>query len=479
MEDKILSEVNKNLEGILAGQALAAESEKKAAERLKAIEESGKKQAEAIAAHDGRLKSQEDHLVKVEQALNTKRLNTGGGPTTEPDALRNALPDDLKAWLPRVAGLQSAGALHGADGTIVSPGRSAGFARMAQSDPVRYVAVGGWFQARIKATIFAQRGMGAKAEAWNKRAEDLAEAMGGFDVQAKAALQEDTNSEGGYLVPTVTEAMIGWLMKEASVVRQAGATVMTMTTKTHQLPTLANDFTVTWEAEEATVDDSGPAAPFGQGNLTAKKMSGLVTVSLELVQDNIIGLMDFVMTHLLMIMGREEDAQALEGDGTVFSGLFSVSGTNSVAGGSNALSEDELRKLIYGGTHATTLERGKIFAHPWIMRDAIGLAISSGSPWFATVFGQDQQGNARPRNIWGVPAYLTSVISKVRTANDTTAYHGDPSYIVIGDRMGTQFDVDPYGLFTTAQIRLRILRRTGILIWVPAYFTKLTAVTVT
>jgi HK97 family phage major capsid protein len=269
-------------------------------------------------------------------------------------------------------------------------------------------------------------------------------------------------------------------MKESSVVLSAGATTLQMTTKTHQLPTLANDFTVSWIAEEGTITDAAPGTPFGQGTLTAKKLAALVTVSIELVQDNVINLMDFVLRHLLQQAGRAVDLQALEGDGTTFSGLFSVAGVNSVAGGSNALSEDELRKLIYGGEHATTLENGVIFAHPWIMRDAIGLAISSGTPWFATVFGQDQQGNARPRNIWGVPAMLTSIIAKNRGGgtNETTAYHGDPSYIVIGQRMGTTFEVDPYGKFDTAQLRLRLLQRTGVLIWVPAYFTKLTAVTV-
>jgi HK97 family phage major capsid protein len=464
--EQVLTEVNTKLAGILDGQT-------KAAARDAAIEA---KQAELlgkITEHDTGLKDQKKELERIERELNTKRFGAGSGSVTETDALLNALPDDLKAMVSRVKGLRFA---------PVAPGlsRSAVAVRMAESDPVRYVAIGGWFQARVKQALFAKKGQATKAQEWDERANKLAEAMGGFTAEQKAALQEDTNAEGGFLIPTVTEAMIGWLMKEASIVRSAGATILSMTTKTHQLPTLANDFSVSWIAEEGTITDGAPATPFGQGSLTAKKLASLVTVSIELVQDNIVNLMDFVLRHLLQQAGRAEDLQALEGDGTVFSGLFSVSGVNSVAGGSNALSEDELRRLIYGGEHATTLENGVIFAHPWIMRDAIGLAISSGTPWFATVFGQDQQGNARPRNIWGVPAYLSSIVAKNRGGgtNETTAYHGDPSYIVIGDRMGTTFEVDPYGKFDTAQLRLRLLRRVGVLIWVPAYFTKLTAVTV-
>ena len=80
----------------------------------------------------------------------------------------------------------------------------------------------------------------------------------------------------------------------------------------------------------------------------------------------------------------------------------------------------------------------------------------------------------------GVRVYPTSTILRNRGTgtNETTAYFGRPTAIVIGERMGTTFDVDPYGLFTTAQVRLRMLRRVAVLIWIPAYFTKLTAVIV-
>lgn len=469
----VLKNVDTKLTTILDGQ-------KSAADRQKTIEDKQQDLLTKITANDGKLEAQTAALARVEADFNKKRFGNGTGRTVEMDALLSAMPDDLKAWIPRAAGILPGVGL--ADlGNLGSdiPKRSALAAKIARRSPELYVAVGGVFQARIKASRFARKGESVKAQQWTERAEKLEEALGGIPAASKAALQEDTNAEGGFLIPTITEALIGWLMKEASVVRAAGATIVQMTSKTHQLPTLANDFSVAWIAEEGTITDGAPSTPFGQGALTAKKLASLVTVAIELVQDNIVNLMDFILTHLLQQAGRAEDLQCLEGDGTVFTGLFSASGVNAVAGGSNALSEDELRKLIYGGEHASTLENGVIFAHPFIMRDAIGLAISSGTPWFATVFGVDQQGNARPRNVWGVPAMLTSVISRVRGGGtETTAYHGDPAYIVIGDRMGTSFEVDPYGKFDTAQLRLRLLRRTGVLIWVPAYFTKLTAVTV-
>lgn len=465
MEPDVLSKIDKSLEAILGGQ-------KETREKIADLEGKHGEVMARLVAGDEKLRAQDAWRQEVEQRFAKARYSNGS------DELLGALDPDLRAWIPRVKGLQPS-SLSLADAV---PGLASGMATFAQRDPILYVALGGWFQARIKAALCTKGGRPEKAAAWNERAEKLGEALGGIMGEAKAALQEDTNNEGGFLVPTVTESVIGWLMKEASVCRAAGASIVQMTTKSHQLPSLSSDFTVSWTSEEGTITDAVPATPFSQGTLTAKKQTGLVTVSIELIQDNITNLMDFVMAHLIQQIGRAEDTQVLEGDGTVFTGLFSAAGVNSVAGGSNALSEDELRKLIYGGEHASTLDGGVVFCHPWILRDALGLAISSGTPWFPVVFGQGQQGNGRPANIWGVPTFLTSVISRVRGGgtNETTAYFGKPQFIVIGDRLGTTFDVNPWSEteFKKGQILLRLVRRVGVLVWVPGYFTKLTAVTV-
>ena len=456
-EMEMLAQIDKNLGSLVGDQdTLKARLD----ELTKA---NGALEARVLAA-DEKLKSQDTWLNEVDRKVSKARASTGGG-----DALLEALPDRLKRWIPRVANLAAGGATAGTMDGFGVP-RLAAAARMAQADPVKYVAVAGWLQARIKASLALRAGQVMKAQEWNQEADKLAEAMGGFDNEAKAALQEDTNAEGGFLIPTVTESMIGWLMKEASVVRSAGPTMVQMTAKQHNLPTLANDFTAYWISEEGTITDAAPATPFGSGALVAKKSAGLVTVAVELIQDNIVNLMDFVTTHLVQQVGRLEDTQALEGDGTVFTGLFSAAGvTDASPSGAGALTAALLVKLKYGAEHQTTIDSGVMFMHPWAIRDAIQLTTgSAGSIWFPMV----GSGVANPSNLLG-PVFPTSVISRTRGGGtESTLYHGNPKGLVIGDRMGTQFEVDPYGKFDTAQVRLRLLRRTGVLVWVPGYFTK-------
>ena len=107
------------------------------------------------------------------------------------------------------------------------------------------------------------------------------------------------------------------------------------------------------------------------------------------------------------------------------------------------------------------------------MRDAAQLITGTGgAAWFPFVWN-----NSIPNSmLLGFQAMATTAISRTRgtSTNEAYIYFGNTSGIVLGDRAGTRFDVDPYGLFTTAQIRLRIIKRTGIVIWVPSMFCKTT-----
>jgi HK97 family phage major capsid protein len=467
MDQAMAQKIADNVEKMLAQQE-ASESAFEARNKLlmgkvEVLDEKLTAAEEKIQKAETALQLQEEWIGKVERKASATRFGGASG-LGETDALRNLLPDHLRGQIALVETHQWA---------------NDHLAKLAEKDPVRLVGSAAWFMCRIKQFRLHQESKYQEAHKFAEKADKLAEALGGYQ---RAALQEDTNAEGGFLIPTVTEADLGRVIKDNSVVQQAGPSIIQMTTKTHQLPTQANDFTVAIVAEETAAGDAAPATPFGQGTLTAKKFIGIVTMSEELVGDAAINLMDFLFTHLAEMIGRTYDAQSLEGDGTGsnFTGLFAAAGVNSTAV-SGALTEAALRKLLYGGEQASTLNNGVIFAHPWVMRDALGLAVTSGNPWFPVVFGVAQQGNGRPTNIWGQPVFLTTAILRNRGGgtNETTAYHGDPRGIVFGYRSGMSFMLDPYTNMANAQIRLRVMSRTGILVWVPAKFTKATAIQVT
>ena len=127
------------------------------------------------------------------------------------------------------------------------------------------------------------------------------------------ALQEDTDSEGGYLVPTDQGMELihdpgapGGVTRPISRVIQTSRDAGTFPTAT----------TVTWGAiaEEATPADSDPA--FDQVTFAIRKSGVNMTLSEELLSDSAVNLPSFIGRVVDETSGRYEDQQAVEGDGT-------------------------------------------------------------------------------------------------------------------------------------------------------------------
>lgn len=139
-------------------------------------------------------------------------------------------------------------------------------------------------------------------------------AKGGAElVKAFNALQENTDSEGGYLVPTDQRMELihdpgapGGVTRPISRVLQTSRDAGTFPVAT----------TVTWGAiaEEATPADSDPA--FDQVPFTIRKSGVNMTLSEELLADSAVNLPQFIGRIVDETSGRYEDQQAIEGDGS-------------------------------------------------------------------------------------------------------------------------------------------------------------------
>jgi HK97 family phage major capsid protein len=415
----------------------------------------------ALKAADDTIVSVKDAHEQLETELRSKRFGLSGL-----DSLIEAIPDDQRKFIVQVEG---------------NPGDER-LSKAFMDDPVKRVAISSWFHSTIRQKVAAMQGDQLKSNMYFERCAKLERALGGGVT--KANLQESTDVAGGYLVPAITEAVIGRLISDYGAIRQAGPTMIQMSSKTHYLPTLANNFTATLTAEAGTISDSAPTTMLGQSTLTAKKFTGLATVSLELLEDNIVNLSDFILSHMAERIARLEDAQALEGDGTgsSFSGLYTITGCSTLASGDTYgtnLTMAALVKTIYKAEEAHSRQNAKFFVHPWVLRDASMLTSGTTTPlgggygpWLPFIWNNGLAG----ANLLGFPAISTTAIARNRgtSSNEAYIYFGNTSGIVIGDRSGTRFDVDPYGLFTAAQIRLRIIKRTGIVVWVPSMFCRTT-----
>ena len=433
MAEGLNEQIDKGFEGIravLAAQKAAQEAD------IKALKD-------AAATQGQKLESTTEWITRVEAQVNTARSHGPG------DTLKNAIPDRFRKHIDIAE-------------------------RMGFKDPADRVAKGLWWHLQYMA-VKAQTGMTPKPASEYRKESDAIEKGWGFDPVLKDAIGEVAGG-GANVIATPVEADLNRLIRDNTVVRPL-ATHIVMTSLTHQLPLENANVTAYIVAEGVTITDSIASTAFSQIALTAKQFAGLATLENALLEDNIIGIYDYLFTSIAEHIGILEDQGAL--DGTNFTGIRTAASVNSlvtagVTSGGN-LAYPDLVGVVYKALQRTTRKGGYFFMHPTALKNVVGLVDTNGLP----IFQYGNVPNAVPPRILGYPVEDTSAISLAQTTKTTSTniYFGPPSKIVFGDRVGMDFMIDPYSLMNAIRTRIRVTKRTAITVPVGTYFTILKGVT--
>jgi HK97 family phage major capsid protein len=362
--------------------------------------------------------------------------------------------------------------------------------RMGHPDPVKSAALSVWWKLMANAAL-AMRQPGGKSPSDYVHEAEVLERAWGFDPEEKvrnfqAAISKGAQGEvaggGSNIIATPVEAEIRRLIRDNTVIRPL-ATRIIMTSLTHMLPTEAANVSAGVVAEAVAIGDAISTTGFSQVALTAKKIAGLATVSNELMQDNIIGLNEYLFTSMAEAIGIVEDQGAL--NGTNFTGMASVVGRFTanasglaVAGNNSGVVPcwPDLVQTIFKATHKSSRVNGRWFMHPITYRALLSTVDSTGQPVVAfSNSAQAPVSGVIPFSIAGFPVEMCAVISTVDTVFTTSSsiYFCDPRRVIYGDVIGMQFDLDPYGLFNTYQTRVRVVERTAIQIPVGTAISQL------
>jgi len=296
----------------------------------------------------------------------------------------------------------------------------------------------------------------------------------------KATLTGDEAPLGGYTIPVPLEAEVLRQMEDEANIR-AVARVVPMTSRVHEFPTLDNSVTVSLTDENATIPDGVPAAPFGQRLLRARKFTCLGTMSSEVLQDSNIGISSFLVTLMTEKLALKEEFQALEGDGVGanFTGVATVSGTNSVVWGvadGDPVSYANLVNTKWGSRKRAGRRGAAWFGAPEVWQASEGLVSTTGAPIWSTSMQQGIQGQGNAEGLLlGFPAYSnadTSITRAKGTLTDgTIVYFGNWRSLIIGDLLGISFASSEHVNFKEDQVVLRMIKRTAIMVGVPLNFS--------
>ena len=241
-------------------------------------------------------------------------------------------------------------------------------------------------------------------------------------------LSEGVLADGGYLVPEEFERQIVMGLDEANVVR--GLAKVITTSAERKIPVAATHSTAAWTAENGAYTPSDPS--FDQKTIDAYKLTDLVKVSIELLQDSMFDLESYIASEFARAFGIAEEEAFCVGTGTGQpTGIFTANGgqVGVTAASQTAITADELISLVYA--LKSPYRRNAKF----LMNDATIAAIRKLKDGNGVYLWQPSLQAGEPDKLLGYELYTSPYVPTVAAEALAVAF-GDFKNYWIADRSG-------------------------------------------
>ena len=247
------------------------------------------------------------------------------------------------------------------------------------------------------------------------------------------ALQEGTDSEGGYLVPDEFERTLVEALEEENVFRTLAHVIKT-SSGDRKIPVVASKGSASWVDEEGAYQESDDA--FSQVSIGAYKLGTMIKVSEELLADSVFDLEAYISKEFARRIGAREEESFFNGDGKGKPlGILAATGGAEVgvtAASATAITADEVIDLFY------SLKAPYRKNAVWLLNDATVKQIRKLKDSTGQYLWQPSLVAGTPDTILGRPV-KTSAFMPTAAASAKTIAFGDFKYYWIADRQGRTF----------------------------------------
>ena len=247
------------------------------------------------------------------------------------------------------------------------------------------------------------------------------------------ALQEGTDSEGGYLVPDEFERTLVEALEEENVFRTLAHVIKT-SSGDRKIPVVASKGTASWVDEEGAYTESDDA--FSQVSIGAYKLGTMIKVSEELLADSVFDVEAYISKEFARRIGAREEESFFNGDGKGKPlGILAAAGGAEVgvtAASATAITADEVIDLFY------SLKAPYRKNAVWVLNDATVKQIRKLKDTTGQYLWQPSLVAGTPDTILGRPV-KTSAFMPTAAAGAKTIAFGDFKYYWIADRQGRTF----------------------------------------
>jgi len=241
-------------------------------------------------------------------------------------------------------------------------------------------------------------------------------------------LYEGSDANGGYLVPEEFERQIVVGLEEENVVRKLAKVITTSAER--KIPVATSHSVAQWTAENGAYTESDPE--FGQTSIDAYKLTDLVKVSIELLQDSMFDLESYIATEFSRAFGIAEETAFCVGTGSGQpTGIFTANGgeVGITAAEKTEISSDELIDLVY--TLKAPYRRNARF----LMNDKTVKEIRKLKDGNGVYIWQPGLQIGEPDKILGYEMYTSPSVPEMAASAYAIAF-GDFRNYWIADRMG-------------------------------------------
>lgn len=241
-------------------------------------------------------------------------------------------------------------------------------------------------------------------------------------------LSESTDEEGGYLVPEEFEQQIVRGLDEANVIRSIAKVITTHHDR--KIPVALGHSAATWTAENAPFTEMNPT--FGQKKIDSFKLTDLIRVSVELLQDSEFDLEDYIAAEFARAFGIAEEQAFCVGTGNGQpTGIFTKEGgsVGVTAASATAITVDEVLSLIYA--LKSPYRRNAKF----LMNDATVALLRKLKDSNGAYLWQPSVQAGQPDKLLGYDIYTSPYVPTVAAGAYAIAF-GDFQNYWIGDRAG-------------------------------------------
>ena len=253
------------------------------------------------------------------------------------------------------------------------------------------------------------------------------------NAEVRNALSVGVDSEGGYLVPDTYEKHLVEALHDEMVIRRL-AHVFTTASGSHKIPVVASHGSANWVEESGEIPET--TETFGQQHIGAHKLTALIKVSEELLNDSAFDLEDYFRREFARRISNAEELAFVTGDGNGKPvGLFSDdegAETGITAASATEITADEVINLYYS---LRSPYRKKAV---WLLNDSTVNAIRLLKDKNGQYLWQPALKEGAPDTLLGRPVYTSTAIPSIGAGQKVMAF-GDLKYYWIGDREGISF----------------------------------------